>query len=150
MRRAHRRRFRAAARSAAKYVVLDSSGLSGLIGRSERARAQLRWVVEHGGSVLVPSPVLAETITGQSGRDSEINRILGVLQRGRNAIVAPDEATARLAGRLRFQAGTDDGIDALVAAAAALAGGPSVLLTSDADDLLRLLAGYPTVAVRIV
>jgi len=52
---------------------------------------------------------------------------------------APDEIVARRAGRLCFRAGSDDGIDALVAAAAVGDGSPAVLLTSDLDDLERLL-----------
>ena len=65
-------------------------------------------------------------------------------------MVAPDEATARRAGRLRFRARTDDGIDALVAAAAVGDGGPCVLLTSDRDALERLLVNEPRIAVQAV
>jgi hypothetical protein len=61
--------------------------------------------------------------------------------------VPPDEATARDAGRRRYRAKTDDGIDALVAAAAAADSSSCVLLTSDPDDLERLLADDPHVSV---
>lgn len=99
---------------------------------------------------MVPSPVLVETTTGDGARDAEINRVLTVLQRELSVIRAPDEREARIAGRLRFQARTDDGIDALVAAAAVALGGPCVLLTSDPLDLENLLTREPHVVVRPV
>jgi hypothetical protein len=129
--------------------VLDSGGVTALVGRSQAARAWLRWVVAHGGNVIVPTPVLAECTTG-SARDAEVNRVLGVLGRSGNVFAAPDEATARLAGTLRFAANTDDGIDALVAAEAARDGRPKVVLTSDPADLERLLARSRHVHVRRV
>jgi hypothetical protein len=63
---------------------------------------------------------------------------------------APDESAARRAGRLRYLAKSDDGIDALVAAAAVGDGSPSVVLTSDPDDLERLLRHGRHVSVRAV
>jgi hypothetical protein len=63
---------------------------------------------------------------------------------------APDEATARRAGSLRFRAKTDDGIDALVAAAAVGDGSPAVVLTSDPGDLERLLQDHAQVSVQRV
>lgn len=130
--------------------VLDSGGLSVLVGSSQRARAWLRWLIEHDGIITVPTPVLVETITGDVGRDAEVNRVLNVLQRAASVLSAPDETTARRAGELRYRARTDDGIDALVAAAAVAEGSPCVLLTSDPDDLERLLKDEPHVAVRRV
>jgi len=107
-------------------------------------------VITHGGDVVVPTPVLAECTTGQAGRDSEINRVLAVLDRFGSAMKAPQERVARLAGALRFAARTDDGIDALVAAEAASELRATVLLTSDPKDLERLLANTPLVSVRRV
>jgi predicted nucleic acid-binding protein len=130
--------------------VLDSGALSALVGRTQRARAWLRWILEHEGTVTVPTVVLVEATTGDAGRDAEINRVLHVLREADSALVAPDENTARRAGRLRHRARTDDGIDALVAAAAAGNGTPCVLLTSDPHDLEKLLANEPAVAVRAV
>lgn len=130
--------------------VLDSGGLTALVGGSQRARAWLRWVVEHDGLVTVPTPVLVECTTGDGARDAEVNRVLGILERAAAVLEAPAEVTARRAGRLRFLAGSDDGIDALVAAAAVNDGSPAVLLTSDPDDLERLLVHEPQVHVRTV
>jgi hypothetical protein len=130
--------------------VLDSGGLTALVGGSQRAREWLRWVIEHDGSICVPTPILVESTTGDGGRDAEVNRILGVLQRAATVLQAPDESTARRAGRLRYLAKTDDGIDALVAAAALGDGSPAVVLTSDPDDLDRLLQNDRQVSVRTV
>ena len=141
---------RLAAAATRPRCVLDSGGLSALCGRSQRARAWLRWIVAHDGTVTIPTPVLVERITGDAGRDAEVNRVLGVLHQESSVMVAPDEATARRAGRLRFRARTDDGIDALVAAAAVGDGGPCVLLTSDRDALERLLVNEPRIAVQAV
>jgi hypothetical protein len=130
--------------------VLDSGGITGLVGRSQTARAWLRWIVTHGGEVVVPTPILAECTTGQASRDAELNRILGVLDRFGSALRPPEESTARLAGALRFVARSDDGIDALVAAEAAREPRACVLLTSDPADLGRLLANTAHVSVRRV
>ena len=130
--------------------MLDSGALSALVGPSQRARAWLRWMAEHDGRIEVPTPILVEATTGEAGRDAEVNRILHVLARSGGAIRAPDEATARRAGRLRYVAGTDDGIDALVASVGVGDGSPCVLLTWDPHDLARLVANDPNVAVRVV
>lgn len=98
--------------------------------------------------MIIPTPVLVESTTGDAGRDAEINRVLSVLRDAASALVAPDETTARRGGRLRYEAGTDDGIDALVAAAAVGDGLPCVLLTSDPHDMQRLLVNDPHVTVR--
>jgi hypothetical protein len=130
--------------------LLDSGGLTALVGSSQRAREWLRWVVEHDGAICVPTPVLVESTTGDGGRDAEVNRILGVLERAAGVLQAPDEWTARRAGRLRYLAKSDDGVDALVAAAAVWDGSPAVVLTSDPDDLERLLRHERHVSVRVV
>lgn len=130
--------------------MLDSGGLTALVGGSQRAREWLRWVIEHDGVVCVPTPILVESTTGDGARDAEVNRVLGVLEGAAAVLQAPDEAVARRAGRLRCIARTDDGIDALVAAAAVGDGSPAVVLTSDADDLERLLQDDRNVSVRAV
>jgi hypothetical protein len=145
-----KRRTRARGKATLPRCVFDSGGLTALVGGSQRARAWLRWVVEHAGSIRIPTPVLVECTTGDGARDAEVNRVLGVLERAAGVLEAPDETTARRAGRLRFMAGLDDGIDALVAAAAVGDRSASVLLTSDPGDLERLLASEPHVHVRTV
>ncbi len=147
MRRSSKRKRQ---RDGGPRCVLDSGGLTALVGGSQRARVWLRWVIEHDGSVCVPTPVLVESTTGDPGRDAEVNRVLGVLQRAASVLQAPDESTARRAGRLRFAARSDDGIDALVASAAVGDGSAAVVLTSDPDDMKVLLQREPHVRVRTV
>jgi predicted nucleic acid-binding protein len=130
--------------------VLDSGGLTALIGPSQKAREWLRWIVDHDGAIVVPTPVLVESTTGDGVRDAEVNRVLGILERAARVIQAPDEATARRAGALRYRAKSDDGVDALVAAVAVGDGSPAVLLTSDPNDLERLLREETHVRVRRV
>ncbi len=130
--------------------MLDSGGLTGLLGRSARAREWLRWIVTHGGEIVVPTPILVECTTGHGERDAEVNRVLGVLQRFGSALRAPDEATARRAGALRFATRARDAVDALVAAEAAGDTRSTVVLTSDVEDLTRLLASAPQVTVERV
>jgi predicted nucleic acid-binding protein len=127
--------------------VLDSGGLSALCGKSQHARRWLRWIVEHDGRIVVPAAILVEATTGDAGRDAEVNRILSVLGRAAASLAPTDEAIARRAARLRYRAKTDDGIDALVAATAAADPSPCVLLTSDPEDLERLLSGESHVSV---
>lgn len=130
--------------------VLDSGGLTALCGGSHYASGLLDWVAEHRGGTRIPTAILVECTTGDGARDAEVNRALGVLARAEARIVAPDEEAARRAGRLRFRAHSDDGIDALVAAEAVGDGSPSVVLTSDPVDLRRLLVRDPQVHVRKV
>ena len=145
-----RKRDRRQTGTAGPRCVLDAGGVTALTGRSQGARAWLRWIVTNGGNVVVPTPVLAECTTGSAARDAEVNRVLGVLGRFGNAFASPDEATARLAGALRFAPRSNDGIDALVAAEAARDSRPTVVLTSDPADLERLLVRTPHVNIRRV
>lgn len=107
-------------------------------------------MLDQGGAIGVPTAVLVEVTTGDGARDAEVNLVLGVLKRADAILPAPDEATARRAGRLRFEARHDDGIDALVAACAVGDGSPAVLLTSDPDDLGRLLRENAQVTIQKV
>lgn len=145
-----KRRSKGQAEAALPRCVLDSGGLTALLGGSHVAKEWLRWVVEHDGNIVLPTPILVECTTGDSARDAEVNRVLGVLERSEAALEAPDEQTARRAGHLRFAARSDDGIDALVAAAAVGDGSPAIVLTSDPGDLEALLATSRHVHVRRV
>ena len=130
------------------HCVLDSGALSALCGRSTRARNWLGLLAKRDVVITIPTPVLVECTTGDAGRDAEINRVVNRLKRrGATGLAAPDEATARRAGQLRYRTRTNDAIDALVAAAAVGVGGRSVVLTTDPDDLEKLLAEHPHVTV---
>ena len=116
-------------------VVFDTGALDKVAEGDEVARAVWRRLVGAGWHSLLPSVVLAETITGRP-RDARIDRVIGSI----GAPANPDEGIARRAGALRFRAehAAPSGIDALVAAHAAHST-PSVVLTGDPDDLSALL-----------
>lgn len=130
--------------------VLDSGGLSALTGRTTRARTFLQWLADRDGAVRIPAAILVESTTGNGPRDAEVNRVLSILDNAGAVLEVADEQAARRAGHLRFSARGDDGIDALVAACAVGDGSPAVVLTSDPDDLERLLVGARNVAIRTV
>src|ERR1700674_4904191 len=101
-----RRRLPKRAKVPRPRCVLDSGGLTALVGGSQRARGWLRWVIEDDGALWLPTPLLVESPTGDGARDAEVNRILDALERAATVLQAPDETTARRAGRLRYIAKT--------------------------------------------
>lgn len=127
-------------------VVLDA----GVIDRVN-ADHEFRWVVrdlvDQGWVPVIPTVVLAEAITGQP-RDAPVNQVIKQI-----GLTATPESTARLAGRLRFAVERTgvrrlpSGIDAIVAAHAAVAGA-GVVFTTDLSDLRRLLSGTPRVTIK--
>jgi predicted nucleic acid-binding protein len=127
-------------------VVLDAGVVEQLVTKRD-FRTELEVLLRAGWQPVVPTPVLAEVITGGS-RDAITNQALA-----RTGTVVTDEATARLAGVLRYEAtrdggrGTPSGIDAIVAAHAAHAG-TGVVFTTDLHDMRRLLVRSPDVAVE--
>lgn len=87
--------------------------------------------------------VVAETVRGSGPRDAPVNLVLGQFAPHRPV----DEPTVRHAGELLAAAGSNATIDALVAAEA-IHRRPSLLLTSDPDDMNALLAGQASVAAE--
>ncbi|MDN5932908.1 MAG: PIN domain-containing protein, partial [Pseudonocardia sp.] len=124
-------------------LVLDSGGVSLLAASTaDTARFRLRF----GWPALVPSVVLAESLTGDHRRDHATN---GFLQSC--SVVDVDEHDAREAARLRTltgRAGTITAVDAIVAALAARHREP-VVLTGDPGDLGALVA-HSRVPVTII
>jgi predicted nucleic acid-binding protein len=122
-----------------RCLILDSGAVIGCARGKARARAMLRRALELGVDVRIPVPVLAETLRG-GPRDAPVHRV-------RNAVdvLETTESAARLAGTLLGRSGTNNTVDALVAAAAIESGGD--VLTGDSDDIGRLLAGVARVVV---
>jgi predicted nucleic acid-binding protein len=121
-------------------LTLDSEVLSALADDDPRAVAVIKAAREVGAVVHVPAVVLAETTTGDPGRDASLNRVVGRL-----TIEAVDEQVGRIAGGLRFVTGmTDATLDALVVATAAVRGGGR-LVSVDPD--VRQLAEHASVRV---
>ena len=123
-------------------LILDSGALIALSRRDPTTRAFLKRASERGDLIVVPAVVIAETTRG-GARDAPVNQVLKAI----SEVLPILEGTARTAGRLLAASGVAGAtIDALVAAEAVL-GGPAVLLTTDLEDLSRLVAQHPHVRV---
>ena len=116
-------------------LVLDSGGVSHLATRRQKAVALIA-VFQRDGlwPPLVPSVVLAETVTGRQHKDANITRFLKTC----NIVEEVSEGLALRAGALRTLAGQGSAIDALVVAIAEPGG---AVLTTDLADL-RALASH--------
>lgn len=128
-------------------VVVFDSGVIDQIVANKDFRALVDNLVRSGWAPIIPTPVLAEAITG-SATDAPANQAIG-----RIGTTVTDEPLARQAGALRYAATRAGGrrvpsaIDAIVAAHAADAGA-GVVFTTDPSDLRRLLTSNPRVRVE--
>lgn len=121
---------------ASDAVVLDSGAFSALAEGDSAVLVALRKALTAGASVLVPSVVLSESLTGDGRRDANLNRALKSLSvRDLDEPIARAAAGLRHANRLR-RSGT---VDAIVVATADRIPGTR-LLTTDAADLRPLAA----------
>ncbi len=121
-------------------LVLDSGGVSALAG-NRKALTELRH--RRKWPPVIPSVVLAESLTGDHRRDFHVNHLIGL-----SVVADVDEAAARRAAKLRTDTGRAaeiSAIDAIVVAIAVDIADANVL-TSDASDLCDLAA----VADRVV
>jgi predicted nucleic acid-binding protein len=117
-------------------LVLDSEGLSKLAAGDARARAHLETARLRHARVVVSAITLTEVLRGGS-RDSRVHQ---VLSRVTTIPVTPE--FARRAGELlgaTSLSGHRCAIDSVVAVTAMDMPRPVVLLTSDPDDLSRLV-----------
>jgi predicted nucleic acid-binding protein len=125
-------------------LVLDSSGLSRLGERSRRAAALIMTLRREGlWPPVVPTVVLAESISGRARTDTNINRLLKSCD---IEPVAP-EARARRAGAIRARARRGSAVDAVVVVLAEPGG---TVLTSDRGDLEALAAHADSVLIEVV
>jgi predicted nucleic acid-binding protein len=120
-------------------VVLDSAALTALVQHDRGLHALLTAVRAEGQRVVIPTVILAETMTGKASD--------AALWHAVNRLPVQDATTAiaARAGALRERAEAtrpkkrDLTIDALVAATAE-AHAPAVVVTADTMDLARLTA----------
>ncbi len=117
---------------AANQIVLDSGAFTAIAKRNEPIRFALKKALAEGGSISIPTIVLAESTTGSGPRDARVNQLARICR-----IVDLDERIARLAASLRFARPAFGVADAIVIATADALGG-SVVLTTDARDLREL------------
>jgi predicted nucleic acid-binding protein len=117
-------------------LVLDSEGLAKLAAGDTRTRAYLDSARARGARVAVSAITLTEVLRG-GPRDAAVHRVLS-----RITVVLVSPEIARRAGELLGTTGLSGhrcAIDAVVAATALGFQRPVVLLTSDPDDLNRLV-----------
>jgi predicted nucleic acid-binding protein len=117
-------------------LVLDSEGLAKLAAGDQRARAYLQSAVERGAQVVVSAVTLTEVLRG-GPRDAVAHRVLS-----RVSVQPLSAELGRHAGELLGRTGLSGhrcAIGAMVAATALELARPVLLLTSDPDDLGRLV-----------
>jgi predicted nucleic acid-binding protein len=116
-------------------MILDAGGVLTLARGDGPARAALARALGEGYVVVIPTPVLAQVHRG--GRDrAHIDRVVNAV----DALLPTSEQVARRAGELQAKASTSDAVDAIVAAEALLSV-PALILTTDAEDIRRLIEG---------
>ncbi len=120
-------------------VVLDSGAITKVAFADLLACSVVEDLSRRGWAVCIPAAALAEVITGRAKTDAPIERLIKQV----GNIMNCGERLAKTAGVLRTKAirGTKlppSGVDAIVAAAA-VACQPSIILTTDADDMNALL-----------
>jgi predicted nucleic acid-binding protein len=123
-------------RLAGGTLVLDGEGLSKLATGDARVRGYLDSARARGARVAVSAFTLTETLRG-GPRDATVHRVLA-----RIAVVPVTAAIARRAGELLGTTGLSGhrcAIDAVVAATALELERPVVLLSSDPDNMNRLV-----------
>lgn len=128
-----------------RRLILDAGGILALARGGGDARAILERATREGYVVVIPTPILAQVHRGGRDRariDLVVNRV--------DALMPTSARAARLAGEMLAKAGTADAVDAIVVAEALLSA-PALIMTSDREDLERLLEGEPEAArVRVL
>jgi predicted nucleic acid-binding protein len=117
-------------------LVLDSEALAKLAAGDSRTRAHLEIAIARRARVVASAMTLAEVLRG-APRDAAVHRVLS-----RITVVPVSPELGRHAGELLGATGLPDkrcSVDAVVAATALERERPVVLLTSDPDDLSRLV-----------
>lgn len=117
-------------------LVLDGEGLVKLARGDQKARAFLETACERGARVVISAVTLTEVLRG-GPRDAPVHRVLS-----RITVQPVSAELGRRAGELLGTTGLSGhrcAIDAVVAATALELARPVVLLTSDPDDLSKLV-----------
>jgi len=112
-------------------LVLDAGAFIAFERGDVALRARLAAARRLGMELVTTSPVV-----GQVWRDGRRQALLARLLEATN-VRAPDETAARRAGEIQARASAEDVVDALLAG---LARDGDTVVTSDPDDIRRLLA----------
>jgi hypothetical protein len=123
-------------------LVLDSGGVTRLARRRQDTAALITVFTRDGlWPPLVPSIVVAESVSGRPRTDTEVNRLLKIC----NIVEELPQRLARRAGALRALAGRGSAVDAVVVAMAEPGG---AVLGGDLADLRALAAHADDVVVH--
>jgi len=114
-------------------LVLDAGGVSAIADGDGLARATLDRACREGWLVVIPAPVLTEVHTGRRDH-ARVVRVVNAV----DMLIATTPERARQAGELRSRSGVLDVVDAIVVAEA-VAFPPALVMTSDPDDVRRLI-----------
>lgn len=124
-------------------LVLDSGGVSRLAQRRPEAAALIAVFKRDGlWPPIVPTVVLAESLSGRQRTDAIVNRLLKTC----NVVEELPEHIARRAGSLRAIAGQGSAVDAVVIAMAEPGG---AVLGSDLKNLRALASHARDVTVHL-
>lgn len=128
-----------------RRLIPDSGAILAVARGDGVARAALERARREGYVIVIPTPVLTQVHRG--GRDrAGVDRVVKAV----DALLPTSAQVARQAGEALAQSGTSDAVDAIVAAEALLSA-PSLVLTSDARDIMLLIEGQPDAAsVRVI
>jgi hypothetical protein len=116
-----------------RRLILDSGEVSAIAEGNGDARAVLDRARREGWLVVIPAPVLVEVHTGRRDH-AMIDRVVNAV----DMLLPTTPELAKLAGELRAKSGVLDVVDAIVVAEA-VAAPPCLILTSNPDDIRRLL-----------
>jgi predicted nucleic acid-binding protein len=115
-------------------LVLDAGALLA-VDRDDRAMmARLRIAQTSGLDLRTTGAVVAQVWRDPGGRQANLARLLRAVD-----VIPVDDRLGREAGVLLGRAGAGDAVDATVAAIAAIAARGDRVLTSDPDDMARLV-----------
>ena len=124
-------------------LILDSGAVIAWQRGRLDVRARIAQASRHQVALVIPAVVVAECVRGGPG-DALIHRLL----RGGH-VPSISMRTALQAGRLLGEAGMRATVDALIVAEA-LSDTPSVILTSDPDDLKALVGDRDHVRIETI
>ena len=116
-------------------IILDSGAVSALAQEKGSIRVALQTALREGAHILIPTPVITESTTGNGVRDARTNRVIKAAD-----LLILDEPVARAAATLRHRTRSAGTIDAMVVAFGDAVPG-SIILTGDVRDL-QALATY--------
>lgn len=123
-------------------LTLDTGALIAIDRGDERVRAWLELAFDKG-----QMPVASAVAVAEAWRDGATQVLLARMLK-RIEVEDVDESLARRAGELMGRTNTDDPVDAIVAASAALRG--DHVLTSDPGDMQKLADDLPAIKLRSI